>query len=443
MKRNDLTVKSIFPSFTLRRSNIFLIGMLGIWVASLAACTPEPLQDFQESETEVNTETSPPTTPVPTPYPLLPATLRVEGQEQLAGIGTYCWPERVEGDTITHVCRDMVGIPTPHEPLQVQSTFTAQLELPLEASPSHLNLRVTPVTPEDEAQGPDEWRWWEFGEGEDHVLPLSSQAEIELTLQPGLYVWNLFAAWENVGDVSYGFLVEVESAGSTSEPTNGLDRQEEAILILEPGPGSRVTSPVRVAGIADPTFEQALAVSMVLDDGSEIALSPAQIAAEVGNRGPFELDLPFTVSGERQAFIQVFATSARDGGITHLASVGVTIADSGPKNIIPIEPYPERIEIFQPKLNETISGGVVHVEGFALASFEGTLVVEVLDENGDVIGSRPLIVAAPDIGQPGPYAVDVPYQLDAGGPGRIVVRDPSPAFGGDAHLASVEVTLEP
>ena len=28
-------------------------------------------------------------------------------------------------------------------------------------------------------------------------------------------------------------------------------------------------------------------------------------------------------------------------------------------------------------------------------------------------------------------------------PGRIVVRDGSPAFGGDVHLASVEVTLEP
>jgi len=239
------------------------------------------------------------------------------------------------------------------------------------------------------------------------------------------------------------------SPSTTSSPeikqTALLDETltEEAILILEPGPGSRLTSPIHVAGIANPSFEQALVVRLVLDDGDEIALIPTQIQAELGQRGPFSVDIPFQVEGEHPAFIQVYVDSARDGGITHLASIGVRITDSGQEDVIPVEPYPERIIIFQPELGDNLRGGVAHVEGFALASFEGTLVIEVIDEDGNVVGLQPTIVSAPEMGVPGPFFVDVPYQINASGPGRIVVRDPSPAFDGDIHVSSVEISLEP
>ena len=220
------------------------------------------------------------------------------------------------------------------------------------------------------------------------------------------------------------------------------DLPEEAILILEPGPGSRVTSPVRVTGMANSTFEQNLVIRLLLDDGSQLALAPTTIQSEMGQRGPFELDLPFSIESERQGFIQAYASSPRDGAITHLASVGVTLASSGPADIHPVTPHPENIVIYQPVAAQTISGGVAHVEGFALASFEQTLVAEIFDVDGKKVGMQPVIVQAPDMGIPGPFSIDVPYQGASSGPGRIVVRDPSPAFEGDYHLASVEITLE-
>jgi hypothetical protein len=195
--------------------------------------------------------------------------------------------------------------------------------------------------------------------------------------------------------------------------------------------------------MADSTFEQNLVVHLLLDDGSQLAFAPTTIQSEMGQRGPFELELPFDVEGERQGFIQVYASSPRDGAITHLASVGVTLASSGSADIRPVTPYQERIVIYQPAVAQTISGGVAHVEGFALASFEQTLVVEVFDVNRKRVGMQPVIVQAPDLGIPGPFSVDVPYQGASAGPGRIVVRDPSPAFEGDYHLASVEVNQEP
>ena len=93
--------------------------------------------------------------------------------------------------------------------------------------------------------------------------------------------------------------------------------------------------------------------------------------------------------------------------------------------------------------NDQLQGGVVHVQGFGLASFEQTLFVEVQDTNGEVVGSSPVIVNAPDLGQPGTFSVDIAYSVSEMGPGRIVVRDVSPAFGGNTHLASVEINLSP
>jgi hypothetical protein len=203
-------------------------------------------------------------------------------------------------------------------------------------------------------------------------------------------------------------------AGTPSEPT----RPEEAILILEPGNGSRVTSPIHVAGLADTTFEQTLVVRVVLIDGAEVVTQPVTVEADLGQRGPFSGEIPFVVSDERHAFIQVFAQSARDGGVTHLASVGVRLTPTGPEDIVPGKHHPEQIAIFEPSPGEPIRGGIAPVEGFGL-------------------------VDAPDLGLPGFILADVPYALGMEGPGRVVVRDISPAFGGDSHVASVEVMLEP
>lgn len=224
-----------------------------------------------------------------------------------------------------------------------------------------------------------------------------------------------------------------------------LDRPE-AILIQAPGVTSRITSPVRVAGEADPAFEQTLVVRIITIDGEQLVEEPAVIVAELGERGPFEVDVPFAVQEETEAWIQVYSASARDGGVTHLSSVAVTLLPGG-EDEIAAATHPtgdfERIIIDSPQNGDALSGGVVTVTGRGLAGFEQTLIVELLDESGQVIAMEPIIVDAPDLGQPGTFTAELAYDVGAETPARIQVRDPSPAFGGDVHLSSVEVTLAP
>jgi hypothetical protein len=222
-----------------------------------------------------------------------------------------------------------------------------------------------------------------------------------------------------------------------------IERPEEDIFIRQPAPGSRVTNPVRVEGIAGPTFEQNLVVRVVTADGTQVALTPTIILAPVGERGEFAVNVHVDLDTEEPIFIQVYHDSARDGGILHLSSTSAIFDPDGPANVLTATEQPEQISILYPTMNTFIHGGVAHVAGYGLATFEQTLVIAVLDENGDVVGSQSVLVGGPGLGTPGPFYAAVPYTVTTEQHGRILVRDISPAFGGSVHVSTVEVILQP
>lgn len=238
-------------------------------------------------------------------------------------------------------------------------------------------------------------------------------------------------------------LVPSSTPAETSAPAMDTRSAPEAIMIIEPGPGSRVTSPLRVSGVADPAFEQTLVARLVDFEGSVLTEEPLMIQSPLGERGPFETEIAFTASGDVNAMLQIYKASARDGGILHLASVGLMLSLDGPQEIVTHEPYPEQIEILEPKNGQQISADVLHVEGIGRASFEGTLVLELYDADGAQLGSQPIVVEAPEMGQPGFFAGDITYSITQPGPARLVVRDPIPVSNGVNHITSVEIRLQP
>ncbi len=169
---------------------------------------------------------------VTTPTPVAPvsdsppaATLVINGQSQDLGIGTYCWPTATGDESI---CADKIGIPTSQDPLSGESPILARFEFPL-PDPSELQLLAVPVSAENELEELAEgFRWWEPNSGEPYKLPLENSPEIELPLGPGLYVLRVFARWDGVGDVLYGFLVEV-----TSNQVAGPETQETNVTAVE------------------------------------------------------------------------------------------------------------------------------------------------------------------------------------------------------------------
>ncbi len=140
-----------------------------------------------------------------------PATLKIDGREQISGIGSYCWNGELSTNGLfSSVCADYAGIPTVGEPLPANSTFTARLSLPLKEPPQDLQLMVVQVTKKDILETSEgNFRLWRSGDGKDFTLPLESEQDVNLSLESGLYVLEVFPNWKENGSVSYGFLLNV------------------------------------------------------------------------------------------------------------------------------------------------------------------------------------------------------------------------------------------
>ncbi len=140
------------------------------------------------------------------------AVLEIDGLSQLAMIGSYCWEYIDEAGEKVNSCLDSVGIPTQKEPLIANTPFTLLLLLPTNDPPAQLSLSVFPASNNNELEVDTNHHLWSYVEGQNRELALQTQQEIEMSLEPGLYVFNVFAVWVSRGDVSYGFLVKVQYA---------------------------------------------------------------------------------------------------------------------------------------------------------------------------------------------------------------------------------------
>ena len=140
------------------------------------------------------------------------AILQIGELEQESVISSYCWT--VPGED-HGVCADGIGFGTSPEPLTVEGSFVAGFTNPLSASLDFLSLSIRHLTLADKLQDEPGGMYWWRPKSEDQVLKQLTPPdyEVDLSLEPGLYLFNYFAKWEEFGDVSYGFLVEILPVG--------------------------------------------------------------------------------------------------------------------------------------------------------------------------------------------------------------------------------------
>lgn len=127
------------------------------------------------------------------------------------------------------------------------------------------------------------------------------------------------------GTGPYPTVIPSSSPVPTGTPPPGPATQE-SIVINVPALTAVINSPITVSGISDPTFEQHLDIRVRDQNGAVVGQGTTTIQVDVGQRGPYSAAVTFTVpSGTQAGRIEVYATSPRDGNITHLSSVEVQL----------------------------------------------------------------------------------------------------------------------
>ena len=189
-----------------------------------------------------------------------PAILSIDGNEQISGIGNYCWKEENEPYS---VCADAFSIITPTEPLLTRSPFTALLRLPLQVPPEELEFSTFRVTDDDElkeaANGVRVWSLKYGNAGNRYKRPLEREPDIYLSLKPGLYVLRVDANWKDNGSVSYGFLVKVYDPAAEVTTQASIATDSEKSTISSANETHNMISTEKAAG-----FEFVLAITILL-----------------------------------------------------------------------------------------------------------------------------------------------------------------------------------
>ena len=104
---------------------------------------------------------------------------------------------------------------------------------------------------------------------------------------------------------------------------------------------------------------------------------------------------------------------------------------------------PEKLAIFSPREESIVEGGQVVVQGAGWVDADLPLTVEILNRNGEVLGSAQVYMDAPAVGQLGTFMVEVSYQTAFPQWARVAVSEHSADIPGLIHFSSVEVWLKP
>jgi hypothetical protein len=125
----------------------------------------------------------------------LGATLQIAGAAPLqGGIGTYCW----DG-----FCCDLAGPVTNVDPIPMAPGASFELQF-AHGDPDEVQLTWF-AAPESVPQPQNGFLAWSINPTTGEQLD-----GFEAVPEPGVYILSVFALWEGVGDVSYGWYVEVE-----------------------------------------------------------------------------------------------------------------------------------------------------------------------------------------------------------------------------------------
>jgi len=218
----------------------------------------------------------------------------------------------------------------------------------------------------------------------------------------------------------------------------------ESVAILEPGPGSEVTSPLHVRGFGGPSYNQRVHFRLLGEDGRLLSQATTYLFSFPGNSGRLIASLPFTIDWVAETGrLEVSIDSLRDGQRSHLSSVAVVLLSAGSEHVFPAPHGAEKLTVFTPRPNQLISGGKVTIEGAGWAESDLPLVAEVLDQQGISLGRSEFLLTSDEPGELGTFRVEVAYQVDSYQQGKLVVSELGKGIPGLVHLNAVDVMLEP
>jgi hypothetical protein len=218
----------------------------------------------------------------------------------------------------------------------------------------------------------------------------------------------------------------------------------EAMTIYEPGPGSQVTSPIRIIGRGGPSYNERIRLRLYGEDGTVLAEHTTILFAYPGNAGRFVSQLAFQIDGVAEAGrLEIASFDRRYNRVAHISTQSLILLSTGSALVHPALQPPEKLDIITPADGLVVVGGHLQIRAAGWVDSDVPVSVDLVDRRGDTIASTQGYFDAPDVGQLGTFTVDLPYETPYSQFARVVLTEWDPSAAYIVHLSSVEVYIRP
>lgn len=216
------------------------------------------------------------------------------------------------------------------------------------------------------------------------------------------------------------------------------------LIILAPGSGSRIVSPLKITAFALPGHDGKLNLQLWGEDSQLMGEKLVNLGTET-KWITFESQIPFEITAAGESAVLTLTTNDEFGRRTAVNSIDLVLLQMGDSinesNSLSLQP----IVINQPTPNHVISGGTLHIEGYAHPFSTAPLIVQLIKTNGAIVASKQIALKIPTPGNTySPFKTDLQYSVSVSTPIRLTIfqgNDTDPRV--DLDLASQLITLQP
>ena len=229
----------------------------------------------------------------------------------------------------------------------------------------------------------------------------------------------------------------------TPKPTPTPKPLRAAIEILYPGPDSKVVSEVELRANVRPGKDGRIHTELIGEDGRIIFEQAPRY--EIGSNvwGYIVVRIPFTSPFAGELCRLQVVTRDEYGRTLAVNAVHLLILTGGYPEINPPDRADGRIQVTRPKGADEIVGNLMIVEGRIRPVNDQPLIIELMDETGNILASRKLPIPASQTGDYIPFAVDLSYTITKFVKARLTLYQEDNRIPGIMYLYSQEVFLKP
>ncbi len=235
------------------------------------------------------------------------------------------------------------------------------------------------------------------------------------------------------------------SVPSILSSSGNLKPRPAAMKITRPGPYSKVSSPIQLEALISPGDDRLIYIDVIGEDGRIIVSQILDFRNYDSLSFFISPEIPFEIKSAAELARIVVYVNDQFGQKIHLVSVDVILIQLGDSDLtvneIEFEPY----MVKSPGEGALISGGVLLVEGTARLVADSPLVVDLINQDGAVVGTGETQVSPPSqTSSHMPFQVVVPYAVSSRTRVRMTLRQESTSrIPGTVWLSSSVIFLDP